>query len=466
MAETTFRRRLSTQVTALCLALLGISGVGVYLGARAALQTNLDRALLAIARAELASALDGPGGSVHVHDEPPTAFDLASDSYEKVALIEDSAGHRIAQTTNLESGAPLAVDPALLARARAGETILTDTRRGDVPYRALYYPLRDNNRNKLVTVCAVPRVPLQHALDLLAQVVLGALLLGGLVAHAAARRLAGHLTAPLEALARDSHAIEGARLSERLPERSPDAEIRTVTGALNAMLGRLEASFALQRQFVTDASHELRSPLSNLRGTIEVALRRPRTESEYRETLQVALNETERLSRLASELLLLSRADSGQMPLERRRCDLAHLAVDSVHAHEFRARAAGVRLCLDIPSNAPLDADPDRLRQAIDNLLDNALRYAPAGSAISVTVESGEGVWTLGVRDRGPGIDPTHLPHLFERFYRADPARARASGGAGLGLSIVRAIVDAHGGAASVASQPGDGATFTLTLPR
>lgn len=465
MAETTFRQRLTLQVTALCLALLGVTGAGVYLGARTALRTNLDSALHAIARAELASALDGPNGSVHVHNEPPTSLSLASDSYEKVALIEDFQGDRVAQTDNLANGPALALAPDAIAAAHAGRTTLADTQRGGVPYRAIYYPLVDNNRRPLVAVCAVPQLPLQHALDLLGKTVLGALLLGGVAAHAAARRLARRLTAPLEALASDAHAIPGAQLSDRLPERSPDAELTAVTQALNGLLARQEAAFQVQRQFVTDASHELRSPLSNLKGTIEVALRRPRTAAEYQETLSTALHETDRLARLANELLLLSRAEGGQMILERQPCDLSRIACGAASAHTARAQATGVRVTLDTPPEATLEADPDRLRQVIDNLLDNALRYAPAGSEVVVRVAAVESAWEVSVSDAGPGIAPEHQAQVFERFWRADPARARASGGAGLGLAIARAIVEAHGGSVRVASVPGHGATFTLTLP-
>jgi two-component system OmpR family sensor kinase len=272
------------------------------------------------------------------------------------------------------------------------------------------------------------------------------------------------LTRPLEQVAAAAHAIGGTNLHGRIPDVARDVELREVVGVINDMLARLEAAFSAQRRFLADASHELRSPLANLRGTVEVALRHPRSADEYRESLTVALGEAERLSRLVDELLLLSRVDAKQLTLDVCPCDLADVTRGAVTAHAARGMEKGVRLQLDAQPVA-MSADAHRLRQVMDNLLDNALRHAPAGSAVVVRTGREDGTAVLAVHDKGPGLSSEDQAHVFDRLYRADASRGRQSGGLGLGLSIAKAIVEAHGGQVSVRSQPGQGCSFFVRLP-
>jgi heavy metal sensor kinase len=242
-------------------------------------------------------------------------------------------------------------------------------------------------------------------------------------------------------------------------------ELREVSTIINAMLGRLEAAFQRERRFLADASHELRSPLANIRGTIEVALRRARSGDEYREALAVSLAEVERLSRLVNDLLRLSRADTGQLPFTFTPCQLAAVVEDAVRAHASRAGERSVRLTLDTPEPVEVWGDTDRLREVIDNLVDNALRHTPPGSTVAVSVRREGGHARVSVHDSGPGLSPEEQAHVFDRFYRADGSRARHSGGMGLGLSIAKAIVEAHRGQLSVRSVPGEGCSFLVELP-
>jgi len=249
-------------------------------------------------------------------------------------------------------------------------------------------------------------------------------------------------------------------------------ELHDVATVLNEMLERLEASFrsqqqviAAQRRFVADASHELRSPLNNLRGTVEVTLRRPRAPEDYRQALETSRVEIERICRLVEDLLTLSRVDAGQFVIEPAPCDLVRMALDAAAALAARADAAGVRLCVEADAPVVVCGDRDRLRQVLDNLLDNALRHAPAGSAVVITAQRDGAQARLTVRDQGPGLSLEDQPRIFERFYRADRSRSRQSGGLGLGLAIARAIAEAHQGDLSVESHPGQGATFSLRLP-
>lgn len=237
------------------------------------------------------------------------------------------------------------------------------------------------------------------------------------------------------------------------------------------MLGRLETAFEMRRQmlhnqrrFTADASHELRTPLTNLQGHLEVALRRPRNVDEYRQSLSVALSETKRMARLVSDLLTLSRADAFLLKLKLRQCDLADIAAQSAQAFRHQAERTGADISLEGSNRLLIVADPERLRQVIDNLLDNALRYAPDGSKVILSLSEADGEARLSVTDNGPGLTTEEQSRIFERFYRTDSSRTSESGGTGLGLSIVKAIVEAHGGVIEVRSNPGIQTTFTVIL--
>jgi signal transduction histidine kinase len=230
---------------------------------------------------------------------------------------------------------------------------------------------------------------------------------------------------------------------------------------LNDMLGRLEAAFEHERRFVADASHELRTPLALLRAEIEIALRRPRSAAELEATLRSAGEETERLSRLAEDLMLMARADRRPLPLRRET-----VAAESVFAAvAARFAAAGGEAADSIrveETDALLDADADRLVQAVTNLVDNSIAHG-AGPIVLYAVERDDLV-ELHVADSGAGFDEQFLPRAFDRFSRADEARQR--GGTGLGLSIVELIAGAHGGRAGAANRPEGGADVWLAIPR
>jgi two-component system OmpR family sensor kinase len=457
-----FRGRLAATMTTVSICVLALASSLVYAGIRWALVRNLDEALLALVRTEIASAFDLPGGLVHVHDEAPAAIQLDSGlAYEKVAEILDRNGEIVARTSNLVTGARLEIDASLTARALAGEAVFANAARDGVPYRAIHHPLRDADGAPYAIVVAVSLQPVALTLDVVAGVLVLSLVVAGVLAAVTSWRASRRLTRPLDRIASAARAIGETSLTERIPEVSPDAELRAVVGLLNDMLARLESAFAAQRRFVADASHELRSPLANLRATVEVSLRHPRSEAEYRETLETALAEIERLGRLVQNLLTLSRADAGRLVMERRPTDLAAVAAKALQAHAARAAARNVALRLDADGPAPVEGDADRLREVVDNLLDNAIRVAPAHSTVRVGVARDGGRCAVEVEDAGPGLDDAEQANVFEPF-----ARGRAAGGdgAGLGLAIARAIVESHGGTLGVRSRPGVGSTFRLEL--
>ena len=462
----TFRRRVALSMSAFALLVLTAAGLAIYLGTRYVLHASLDETLLVIARTEVASAVDRPDGRVHVHDERWVPILLPSGGgYEKYALIKDTGRQVLAQTTNVATGLPLQTEYRRETQALRGKASFGNVRRGEESLRAVYYPLRDTRGARLAAIVAVPMQPLYAALDMLTGVLVAALVVGGAGAAWGASRLATRLTRPLVTIAEAAERIGDDTPDARIPDPSPDVELRTLTSVLNGTLARLQAALDVQRRLVADASHELRTPLTNLRGTVEVALRRPREAADYRETLEDCHAEIERLCRLVEELLVLSRADVGQLAMRSVPCDLTALAGAAVRAYAARAEQAGVVLTLDAAAPAPVRGDADRLRGILDNLLDNAVRHAPRGTPVEVRVWCAAGRAAVGVRDRGPGLTAEQQAHVFDRFYRADAARDRDSGGAGLGLAIAKIIAEAHGGTLTVASAPGAGATFALSLP-
>jgi two-component system, OmpR family, sensor kinase len=460
----------------LCTAVLAAAGIGVYVSTRVALLNTLDDSLLRIAIAEASSAVDEPSEGVHVHDIPPGEAGARADpdAVERLIAVRNAAGDLVAHTANLLDGPALELDRALEARALAGATTVADMQRGPQRYRGIYYPIRDEQDRPLVMIVAVPTARQQELLNSLAAALVAILLAGATVGGVGALALARRMTRPIENIASSARAFGESNLAHRIPDVAPDAELHELTLLLNAMFGRLQQAFdtqrraiELQKRFVADASHELRSPLSNLRGTVEVTLRHPRDAAEYRSALGVALSEIERLSRLVAGLLTLSRADAGALEGGGVACDLAEIARDSIGAHAARAADAGVAVTLDAdPAPVPVTGSADRLRQVVDNLLDNALQHAPSGSAVRIGVGRDSGEARLTVADDGPGLSPEDCARVFDRFYRVDSARDRRSGGTGLGLAIVRAIVEAHGGTVAVESSPGCGAKFSVRLPR
>jgi heavy metal sensor kinase len=463
-SQRTFRRRLTLSMTLLAVGVLAVASTAIYLRVRQALLSHLDNTLLSLARTEVASALDAPGGRVHVHEAAPLLTAPVGLGYEKFSRIEDENRQVRAQTSNLVGGAALRTDPEREKRALQGQVSFADIRRDDQMLRGIYYPARDTADKPLVAVVAIPTEAVYRSLDLLLGSLVLALILGAAAAALGADQLARRLTQPLERIAVAADAISERNLQTRIPEVSRDVELRQVTRVLNDMLARLEAAFAAQRRFAADASHEMRSPLSNLRGTLEVALRQRRSADDYREALALALHESERLSRLVNDLLTLSRVDAKQFSLDVVPCDLCEIAESAVAAHLALSKERGVEVSLEAQP-ARVVGDAHRLREVADNLLDNALQHAPAGSRVVVRTCRQDGQAVLSVQDAGPGLSREHQAHVFERFYRVDGARARDSGGLGLGLPIARAIVEAHHGRIDLESEPGRGCRFSVRLP-
>ncbi len=274
------------------------------------------------------------------------------------------------------------------------------------------------------------------------------------------------LLAPVESVTRVALQITRADdLSRRIPPYGlpPNDEIGQLIMAFNQTLERLERLFLVQRRFLADVSHELRTPLTVIKGNVSLLRRLPGQDLESLDSIE---NEVDRLSRLVGDLLVLSRAESGNLPLTRRPTELDALVLEVIGELQVLAKDH-LRLEIGDFDQVQVCADRDRLKQVLVNLVGNALRYTPQGGSVRVSIGTRQGQAYLRIQDSGPGIAPEDLPHIFERFYRAEKSRTRSKDGQGfgLGLSIAYWIVRAHGGRIEVDSHPGEGTTFCVWLP-
>lgn len=325
--------------------------------------------------------------------------------------------------------------------------------------------------NQVVGYLAVDRQTGNVPLDAPAELFLGrvqeALVWGGLIAFIAALLAAGllmrNVIAPLRELTRTAQRIAEGDLAARARVQGRD-EIANLAQTFNAMTANLQRAHEMRKAQTADIAHELRNPLTVLQGTLEAL-----ADGVYEPTpnnIQPALDQVRTLNRLVDDLRMLAQADAGELRLEKQPLDLRVLLNRAIEAYREPLAQKGVALHLALAEHLPLvKADYERLTQAINNILNNALRYVPAGSEVRVMLEVQDSGALIRIADNGPGVPPEALPRLFERFWRGDLSRSRATGGSGLGLAIVRHIIEAHGGRAWAEPTPGGGLTIAVWLP-
>lgn len=349
-----------------------------------------------------------------------------------------------------------------LRRARHGELLVTRVIDGE-PERVLAGPFGEARGG-----VAIAAVSLESSNSTIRQITDGILiggaifvLVGGIGAYWLARAALG----PVERLRREVAALSerDAETAVRVP-RTRD-EVAALAGTMNDLLVRLRRALARQRAFVADASHELRTPFAVLQGELELAGRPGRSREELSAAVASAAREAGRLTRITDDLLLLARGDEDRLSLRPEPTDIAALLAASAERAAARARSVGVTCKVDAVTGLTAVVDAGRIRQAVDNLVDNALRFAPPGTQVILAAKIDGKSLVIEVCDAGPGFPPGFLPHAFERFRRPGQDRARSAGGAGLGLAIARAIVVAHGGRAVASNRPEGGAKVSLELP-
>ena len=283
------------------------------------------------------------------------------------------------------------------------------------------------------------------------------------VSLAVARLFARGMTQPLRDMASAARMMETGDYSVRVQTRSRD-EVGKLATAFNRMSGELGNLEKSRRDLVANVSHELKTPITAIRAHLENLL--DGVEQPDPATIEVMLAQVERLGRLVDQLLDLSRLESGEIPLRIEELPLQPLVDDLISEIDVALSGRGVRVDNHVPADLPaLSVDRERVHQVLFNLVDNAVRFTPEGGHVTVSARRRNGSVEVAVSDTGAGIPPEHLPRLFERFYRADPARARGDGGTGIGLAIARSVVEAHGGQIRAESEPGRGSVFTFDLP-
>ena len=422
-------------------------------------EAELSASLLGSVDAQLTVQLDrasryitAPGAAARAAGRPAPG--------EYLVEVIDPAGR--VRGASADAGTTPLLSAAGLSQARHGQILLTSQVEGERE-RVLAAPLA--NHPGWVAVAAVSL----EAVDGTLSDVTRELLIAGVVFAAAAALgaygLARAALSPVERMRR-----EVAALSER--DQAPGVqvprtrdEIAALAKTMNQLLSRLQRALARQRALVADASHELRTPFAVLSGELELASRPGRSREELALAVQRASEEVARLGRITEQLLFLARSDEDRIAPRLEQASIGSLLTRSAEHAASRATAAGVSCQVQAPAGLVARIDPDRIREAIDNLVDNALRFAPAGTPIVLSARATGPDLVIEVSDRGPGFPAEYLPHAFERFARPDSGRARSAGGAGLGLAIVSAIARAHGGRATAGNQPGGGAVAALVLP-
>lgn len=309
-----------------------------------------------------------------------------------------------------------------------------------------------------------PMQPIETVLVRLVRMLLVGVPLVVLAAAGGGYLLVSRALAPVLGIAQSAERITLHDLNEQLPLTRTGDELEQLSLALNRMIIRLREAFDHNRRFLGDASHELRTPLTALRAELESIVQEARL-PELRDRVGSALEEVNRLAKIVETLFAISRLEAGEAQQERAQFDLARLAGSTADQMALLAEDKGISVQCDLEQNVTVEGDQSRIKQVVVNLLDNAIKYTPAGGSVTLRVQGREGEAALEVSDTGIGIPSAALPHVFERFFRVDAARSREVDGAGLGLAIVKSICSAHGGRVEVESVENGGSTFKVKLP-
>ncbi|MDA8324201.1 MAG: ATP-binding protein [Actinomycetota bacterium] len=393
-----------------------------------------------------------------------TARPVATGAQSVVQVL--GADGRVVYTTDAAGRSSL-LTAGQIAGARRGNLLLTESRPGWPVAHLLLAEFRAARPGQpaLLIVVGTSLDELHKAMDR----VLAALMIGGplviAITAAGGWLLAGRALRPVERLRAQAAALSAGDQDGRLASPRTHDELDRLADTFNALLDRLHGALAQQREFVSSAGHELRTPLAVVSAEIEYALRPGRTEPEMRASLNVASSRLRQLSRLAQDLLLLARGEEGMLAPQARPQRLEPLVTESSLAFRGRARDAGVVLVLDADPAVSAVVDGGRFQQIVENLLANALEHGHGSAVVEVTVRQRDGSAVLTVADRGPGLPAGFLPRAFDRFSRADPARSPGEGGTGLGLAIVAMLARAQGGRAEIGNRDGGGAVAEVIFP-
>lgn len=453
-AAMTIRARLTRRYVLALTAMMAVYATVTFVAVRHEFLEQLDERLhddFEVAESRLTRTPDGRVAWASAHQD-------GHEAEARVYQVWSATGEQIHR-----SGASASLPPVSLgatATAHRYETVVANGER----WRTIAAPVAIGGYNVVLRVSRSEERVRRELGEVLAVLVLGlpfVVALAGVGGYLLARRA----LAPIDHLASEAQRITADRLHERLKVPNERDEIGRLTTVINGTFARLESSFEQMRRFTADASHELRTPLAVVRGIGEAAVSERRTPAEYEEAIGSMLEETDRMSALVDTLLRLSRGDAGTIRLARERLDLGDLVRDVASSLGILAEERNQTIALEVPDGVVSSIDRFVLREALSNLLDNAIKYSPEGATITIRVSRSGGVVLISVADQGPGVPPEHRERIFDRFVRVDPSRARDGGGAGLGLAITKWAVEAHAGQITVHERPGGGSEFRVLLP-
>ncbi len=448
---------------------MAVGVAGTFLILRRSLDGELNANILNVAAIQAAALTDAATGEMHFHEWDLTPDEAASiRELVRYAQVWSGEGESLLRSQYMTGDLPRTSDA--LGMAVGGQLVWDESTFEGVPIRSVLYPLErlGNVHEEHVLQVAAPLGPRNAMLQRAAVAGVILMLLAALGSILGGRWLADRMIHPVSEIIDETEAVGGGTLRRRIGAHADTREYQRLVQVLNRMLDRIETAFEAQRRFTADASHELRSPLTVMRGELDLALRKDRSPGEYREALVSAREEVFRLSRIVEGLLVLARSDSGAIEPRLERADLSALALGAVE----RVSPEATSRSIDIEVKAPVPVegafDPDLVAQLAANLVENAVRYVDEGGKVMVSAIDGGAEALLVVEDSGSGIPAGSEEAIFERFWRADPSRTQAHGyqGTGLGLAIVKVIAEAHGGSVSASNDSElGGARFEVRLP-
>ncbi len=479
MNMSSFRSHIQKVSLSLIALLLLVFGVLLYTGLSLILHRHVDANLLAVAKAEAREIelTTGqfsflPHNDYEEDEDEDNHGELSEKDYEaheireaiRSSLIRDAGGAVLWTGENVVGFSPLAATSLL--EVGKGRTVYEAVQRPNgTPIRRILLPIKVDGHVRYILQTEQSLEFVKKTLRMLLLMLVGVSASVLILAWLGSRWLAQHALSPVELLSTTASQISGQTLGTRLSMTAPYEEFQRLADSFNRMLDRLEKSFDAQRRFVADAAHELKTPLTAMKGNLEVILQRARSAEEYREAIIATLESVDRLTTLTKSLLALAKFSGDHSPLHLEPISLQSLIQEVVSDLSIMAADQNIVLhteCEPVPLGL---GDRIQLKQTLINVLDNAFRHTPAGGTITIRLKEDNGLAALSVEDTGSGIAPQHLPHVFDRFYRADEARDRSSGGTGLGLAIVKEIIEAHDGQVRVDSEVGKGTTLTIRLP-
>ena len=469
-----FRRRIRYSSLGLIVMLLVTFDMAVYWGFSNLLRQYVDSRLQAIAEswADIAGRNLGMLIDASQKGQEAEVRSAVPNEGEQIELREAALSIQVLSTdgTVFWKGAavvtPPAVDARFSERIRKGEKIFDTVRNPTgVSVRRVWVPIRQDSAVRYILQAETPLRLMEKGLNGLAGLLAAVSVVILVLAWFGSTWLARQALTPVEVLSATAGKIsEPSSLGTRLGLDAPYEEFRRLAQAFNTMMDRIQKVVEAQRRFVADAAHEIHTPLTALKGNLEVAFRQNRNAHEYRETLISNLGAVERLIALCRSLITLARLADDNRLADMEPLALEPLLTELTDELMVLGQDRGISLTLEARPTPPVRANKEQVQRMVINLLDNALRHTTEGGSVTVRVRPDGGSAIVTVSDTGEGIAAEHLPFIFQRFYRVDSARSRESGGLGLGLAIVKEIVEAHAGEIAVTSEPGKGTTFTIRL--